>query len=147
MFRIGELLGLTWDCVDVSEKSLAEGKPCDARDFGNVAAQVAHQVAAGVVRFANHHEVEARFHLHGFERLCGGVRAHNGDLHVRKRLFDGADDLEVVQNTRRTRAANDECRVKLLDAVQGLFKVQLHGGAVYQLDFVTVRLDCAGGVT
>ena len=25
--RIGELLGLTWDCVDVSEESLAEGKP------------------------------------------------------------------------------------------------------------------------
>lgn len=24
--RIGELLGLTWDCVDVSEESLAEGK-------------------------------------------------------------------------------------------------------------------------
>ena len=24
--RIGELLGLTWDCVDISEESLAEGK-------------------------------------------------------------------------------------------------------------------------
>ena len=26
--RIGELLGLTWDCVDISEESIAEGRAC-----------------------------------------------------------------------------------------------------------------------
>ena len=126
---------------------LAEGEARDARNVLDVAAQVAGEVPRGVVRFADNHEIEAGFHFHGFQRFGCSVRTHDSNLRFRKRFLDGVYHLEVVQNTRRTRAANHEFGVKLLDAVQCLRQIELHGGAVDQLDFVPVRFDSAGGVT
>ena len=126
---------------------LAEG---EARNlvYGNtVAPQAPREVPACVVRLADNHEVECGFHLQALERLGGGMRTHDGDLHVRERILDGMHHLEVVQDARRARAANDKRRVKLLDALERLGQVQLHRGAVNQLNLVAIRFGSAGGVT
>ena len=54
------------------------------------------------------------------------------------------DDLEVIQNTRGASAANNEFRAELLDAFERLREVKFHGGAVNQLNFVTVGFANAG---
>ena len=126
---------------------LAEGKARDACNIFDVAAQVAYEVPRGVVRLADNHEVERGFHLHGFKRFGRRVRTHDGDLRARQFVLDGVHDVEVVQDTRRTRTADDQCRVKLLDAVECLREVQFHGGAVDELYLVVVGFDSAGGIT
>ena len=122
----------------------AVGESCKLTDGSTVATQCADEVPAGVVGFANNHVVKARFHFHGFERFGRGVRTHDGDLHVRHFLLDRMYYLEVVQNTRGASAANNEFWTEFLDAFERLRKIEFHGGAVNQLDFVTVGFANAG---
>ena len=125
----------------------AVGKACKLTDGSAIATEGADEVPTGVVGFANHHVVQRRFHFHGFERLCGRVRTHDGNLYVRHFLLDRVDDLEVIQNTRGASAANNEFRAELLDAFERLGQVKLHSGAVNQLDFVAVGFTNAGCIT
>ena len=124
----------------------AEGEARDASDVLDVAAQVAYEVPCGVVCLADNYEVKARFHFHGFERFCRSMSPHDGDLHVRKRFFNGVYHLEVVQDAWSASAAYDKSGVEYLDAFQSVRKVELHGGAVYELDVVPVGFDCACGI-
>ena len=124
----------------------AVGKTCKLTDGSAIATQCADEVPTGVVGFANHHVVQRRFHFHGFERLGGRVRTHDGNLHVRQSFLDRMDDLEVIQNTRGASAANNEFRTELLDAFERLRKVEFHGGAINELNFITVGFTNAGSI-
>ena len=122
-------------------------KTCELANGSAVATEGADEVPAGVVCFADDDVVKRRFHFHRFERFRRGVCAHDGDLHVRHFFLDGVNYFQVVQNTRRARAANDKFRAKFLDAFKRLGQVKFHGGAVYQLDFVAISFANAGCIT
>ena len=56
----------------------AISKACDVRRLLDFSAEKSYQIPRGVVRFADNHIVEIRFHLQAFERFCCRVRSHNG---------------------------------------------------------------------
>lgn len=141
--QLVQVLDLRTFGLEIHAVAVAEGEAGNALDILDIAPQVAGQVPRGVVRLANDHEIQAGFHFHGFQGLGRGVGTHDGHLGGGQGFLDGVDYLEVVQNAGGAGTANDQLGVKFLDAFQSLGEVQLHGGAVDQLNLVAVCLGCA----
>ena len=56
----------------------AISKPGNVRGLGDFTAEKPNQIPCGIIRFADNHIVEIRFHLQAFERFCCRVRSHDG---------------------------------------------------------------------